>query len=103
MHVYQQGHDYLDKPPLLFWLSSLSIMVLGISNIAYKLPSVLIAILGIYSTYRFSRIWYSKEKALVSSLILASCQALFLITNDVRTDTNLLGLTIFQFGNFLNI
>ena len=95
LHVYLLGHDYLDKPPLLFWLSSLSFMAFGISNFTYKLPSVLAAVLGIYSVYRFSRIYYSKEKSILASLILASCQALFLITNDVRTDTILLGFTMF--------
>jgi 4-amino-4-deoxy-L-arabinose transferase-like glycosyltransferase len=96
LHIYQQGQDYLDKPPLLFWLSSLSFIVFGLSNFAYKLPSVILAIVGIYSLYRFALIWYSKEKAVLSALILASSQALFLITNDVRTDTNLLGLVMFS-------
>ncbi len=105
LHVYQQGRDYLDKPPLLFWLSSLSFIVIGISNFAYKLPSILLAILGIYSLYRFASLWYRKEIAIFASLILASCQALFLITNDIRTDTNLLGLEMFsiwQLCEFLN-
>lgn len=96
LQVYQQGQDYLDKPPLLFWLSSLSMLLLGISTFAYKLPSVLIAILGIYSTYRFAKHFYSKETARLAALVLASSQALFLITNDIRTDTNLLGLTMFS-------
>ncbi len=95
LHVYQLGLDYLDKPPLLFWLSSLSFMILGVSNFAYKLPSVLIAVLGIYSTYRFTKHWYSKQTALFASLILATCQAMFLMVNDIRTDTNLLGFTMF--------
>jgi len=104
IHIYQQGRDYLDKPPLLFWLSSLSFMMIGISNFAYKLPSVLIALLGIYSLYRFSLNYYSKEKSILAALILASSQALFLITNDIRTDTNLLGITVFsiwQISEFL--
>ena len=104
LHLYLQGHDYLDKPPLLFWMSSLSFILFGISNLTYKLPSVLIGILGIYSTYRFAKLWYSEEKAILSSLILASSQALFLITNDVRTDTILLGLVMFsvwQLGAYL--
>ncbi|MFP5470526.1 MAG: ArnT family glycosyltransferase [Bacteroidia bacterium] len=96
LHVYEQGHDYLDKPPLLFWLSSLSFLTFGVSNFSYKLPSLLIALLGIYSTYRFSKLYYSKEKSIAAALILASTQALYLMTNDVRTDTNLLGLTIFS-------
>ncbi len=96
VQVYEHGKDYLDKPPLLFWTSALSYMAFGISNFSYKLPSVLIILLGIYSTYRFARLHYSHEIARTSALILASTQALFLITNDVRTDGILLGLTMFS-------
>ena len=95
LHVYQLGQDYLDKPPLLFWFSSLSFMLFGISNAAYKLPSVLVAILGIYSTYKFARRWYSKETALFAALILATSQAMFLMVNDIRTDTMLMGFSMF--------
>jgi 4-amino-4-deoxy-L-arabinose transferase-like glycosyltransferase len=95
-HIYNQGQDYLDKPPLLFWISSLSILLFGPFNFAYKLPSLLAAILGVYSLYRFTKIWYKKEVALISALILASCQAMFLMTNDVRTDTMLLGFVTFS-------
>ncbi|MBN2638280.1 MAG: glycosyltransferase family 39 protein [Bacteroidales bacterium] len=104
LHVYELTHDYLDKPPLLFWLSSFSFMILGVSNIAYKLPSVLIAILGIYSTYRLAKGWYSKKTALYAALILATSQAMFLLVNDIRTDTMLLGFSIFaiwQISEFL--
>lgn len=96
LHVYEHGKDYLDKPPLLFWSTAISYMTFGISNFSYKLPSVLITLLGIYSTFRFARMHYSKEIARAAALILASSQALFLITNDVRTDSMLLGLTMFS-------
>lgn len=105
LQVYQQGQDYLDKPPLLFWLSALSFSTLGISNFTYKLPSIILALVGIFSTYKFTLFWYSKEKAIIAALILATSQALFLITNDIRTDTNLLGLVMFgiwQMSAFLH-
>jgi hypothetical protein len=95
LHVYQLGLDYLDKPPLLFWLSSFSFIILGISNFAYKLPAILVAILGIYSTYRFAKHWYSKQTAVFAALILATSQAMFLMVNDIRTDVILLGFTMF--------
>ncbi|MBE0649679.1 MAG: glycosyltransferase family 39 protein [Bacteroidales bacterium] len=97
LHVYQLGLDYLDKPPLLFWLSSLSFMILGVSNFAYKLPAILVAILGIYSTYRFAKLWYSRQTAVFAALILATSQAMFLMVNDIRTDVILLGFTMFAF------
>ncbi|HPE58234.1 MAG TPA: glycosyltransferase family 39 protein, partial [Bacteroidales bacterium] len=96
LQVFFRGEDYLDKPPLLFWMSSLSFLLFGISNFAYKLPSVLILLLGIYSTYRFAKLWYDKKTGMLAALILASSQAFFLITNDVRTDTALVGLVIFS-------
>ncbi len=96
LEVYHRGQDYLDKPPLLFWLSSLSYLVFGINNLAYKLPSVLVLILGVYSTYRFAYLWYDKRKALFAALILASSQAFMLMTNDVKTDGLLTGFVIFS-------
>lgn len=96
LQVYHLEQDYLDKPPLLFWLSAGSMSLFGIGNVAYKLPSVLLALLGIYSTFKFAQLYYSKKVATYAALMLASSQALFLITNDLRTDTNLLVFVIFS-------
>lgn len=95
LEVYERGHDYLDKPPLLFWVSALSFKVLGVSNFSYKLPAVLFLIVGVYSTYRFTLLWYDKSRALLAALMLASTQAYILMTNDVRTDGILTGMVMF--------
>lgn len=105
LQVFQRGLDYLDKPPLLFWLSSFSFKLFGISNFTYKLPAVLVILLGIYATYRFTLHWYDKQRAFVAALVLASTQALLLITNDVRTDGILMGfvmLSVWQLSLFLD-
>ena len=96
LEVYHRGRDYLDKPPLLFWLSAMSFSIFGVSNFAYKLPAVLVLVLGIFSTYRLAKLWYSQRVALNAALITASCQALFLITNDIRTDGLLTGFVLFS-------
>jgi 4-amino-4-deoxy-L-arabinose transferase-like glycosyltransferase len=93
LQVMHRGSDYLDKPPLLFWLSALSFKLFGINNWAYKLPSFLSALLGIYGIYKFSLLFYSRTIAENAAFILASSLGLLLITNDVRTDTMLLGMT----------
>jgi 4-amino-4-deoxy-L-arabinose transferase-like glycosyltransferase len=95
LKVHFLGADYLDKPPLLFWLNSLSFYLFGVGNASYKLPSLLFALLAIYSTYRFAMIFYSRQTAMMAALMLATTEALFLITNDVRTDTILMGTVIF--------
>lgn len=55
--------NYLDKPPLLFRLSVFSILGFGSTGFAYKLPSVLATCLAIYSTYRFTKLYYTVEVA----------------------------------------
>ncbi len=102
--VLEGGKDYLDKPPFLFWVSSLSMGVFGFNTVAYKLPSFLFSLLGFYSVYRFARLYYSEDVARLSAVMLATTQALFLITNDVRTDTILVASLIFgvwQISEFL--
>ncbi|MCW3091874.1 MAG: phospholipid carrier-dependent glycosyltransferase, partial [Ferruginibacter sp.] len=91
LQLYDLGYDYLDKPPMLFWLSSISMYVFGIHDWAYRLPSFLFSILAVYSTYRLALLFYKREVAILSALVLASCQGMFLINHDVRTDTMLMG------------
>ena len=97
LQVYEQGHDYLDKPPLVFWLCSVSMKIFGVNNFAYKLPSILFAILAVFSTYRFALLYYNRTIAQLSALVLATSQSFFLITNDCRTDTILIGCVAFTF------
>jgi len=94
LKVYELGKDYLDKPPFLFWTNSLSMHIFGINNFAFKFPSILFAILAIFSTYRLARVFYDEKVAWLSAIVLATCQATFLITNDIRTDTILMGWVI---------
>jgi 4-amino-4-deoxy-L-arabinose transferase-like glycosyltransferase len=97
LQVYEQGQDYLDKPPLVFWLCSVSMKMFGVNNFAYKLPSILFALLAIFSTYRFALLYYNTTIAQLSALVLATSQSFFLITNDCRTDTILIGCVAFTF------
>jgi 4-amino-4-deoxy-L-arabinose transferase-like glycosyltransferase len=94
LHVYDRGLDYLDKPPFLFWITSLSIKAFGATNFAYRLPSILFAFLAIYATYRLARRLYGEAVGRIAALVLATCQGLFLLTNDVRTDTVLMSCVV---------
>lgn len=96
LEIYHRGADYIDKPPLIFWTAALSFKLFGVSNFTYKLPSVLFTILGLFATYRFTRMYYGKLPAYVATLVLASCHAWFQINQDVRTDTILAACTIFS-------
>lgn len=96
LQFYDLGGDYLDKPPMLFWLSGLSMKIFGIYDWAYRLPSFLFAWLSVYSTYRLALLYYKREIALLSAMVLAASQAMFLMVHDVRTDTILMGWVIWS-------
>lgn len=94
LQVYDRGNNYLDKPPLLFWMSACSIKLLGATNLGYKLPSLLMALLALYATYRLARLLYDENTGRAAALVLGSCQGMFLMTNDVRCDLMLMGWVI---------
>ena len=77
---------YLDKPHLHFWLAAMAYKIFGVTGFAYKLPSLLFSILGVYSTYRLGKSLYNKETGKLAALILASSFAFILANNDVRMD-----------------
>ena len=99
LQIYDQGQNYLDKPPLLFWLSAFSMQILGVYDWAYRLPSIIVLLAGIYATHQFAKMFYGDAIGKLSAMVLASSQAVFLISHDVRTDTMLMGwvmLSIWQ-------
>ncbi len=102
MEMLQGGHwlqvqyhhaNYLDKPPLLFWSSALSFAAFGLHPWAYKLPSLIAMMAGVYATYRFTLLYYAKSTARNAAFILAASIGAVLMSNDVRTDALLLGAT----------
>jgi 4-amino-4-deoxy-L-arabinose transferase-like glycosyltransferase len=94
LHVFDRGKDYLDKPPFLFWVSGLSMKVFGVNNFGYRFPSLLFALWALFATYRLAKLLYEENTARMAALILGTCQAMFLITNDVRTDTILMSWVV---------
>ncbi|HEX2899903.1 MAG TPA: glycosyltransferase family 39 protein, partial [Bacteroidia bacterium] len=91
LHLYDHGHGYLDKPPLVFWMSALSFKLFGVSNWAYKLPSVLFSLMAVLGTERLGSLLHNRRTGALAGLILASTQAFFLMNNDVKTDMYLIG------------
>ena len=66
------GRFYLVKPPLLIWLSGLSMKVLGISRFALRLPILLSATLATVLLFLWSRARYSRWTAIVTVLLIVA-------------------------------
>jgi len=98
LQLFDLNADYLDKPPMLFWLSALSMKIFGIYDWAYRIPSLLFLGIALYATFQFAKLYYNITTARLATLILASSQAFFLIAHDVRTDTMLVGWVMAAIG-----
>jgi 4-amino-4-deoxy-L-arabinose transferase-like glycosyltransferase len=88
--------DYLDKPPLLFWISSLFYSIFGVSTFTFRLPAILISFLGAYSVFRFIKLFHDRDTGLIAAVVLLTSQSYFLYHHNILTDTLLANLTIFS-------
>lgn len=96
LEVMHRGSNYLDKPPLLFWLSALFYKLFGVSHFVFRLPSFIFTILGTYSTFKLGELLYNSKTGLIAALIIYSSQAYFLFNHDVRTDCLLTNSVVFS-------
>ena len=88
------GQDYLDKPPLIFWLSSISISLFGNTTWAFKLPSFIVAWASVYFLYALVKLYYSVSVAKLSAMLYSGSVAFVLFTNDIRTDTLMISFVV---------
>ena len=58
INLIKGTEDYLDKPHLHYWLAALSYLLFGISDWAYRIPAILVTLLGAYSCYGLGRLYY---------------------------------------------
>lgn len=104
LEVYLQGHDYLDKPPFLFWLNAFSFYLFGYENWSFRLGSLLFSAVGVIATYKLGNLLYNKRIGFVAALMLMSSQAFITMNQDVRTDTILASavvIAVWQLTAFL--
>jgi 4-amino-4-deoxy-L-arabinose transferase-like glycosyltransferase len=64
---------YLEKPPLMYWLTALSFGGLGQTELAARLPSALSALAGVFLAYGLGRALWGPGAAWAGALVLATC------------------------------
>jgi 4-amino-4-deoxy-L-arabinose transferase-like glycosyltransferase len=90
-----KGHPYIQKPPLLFWLGALGFYVGGVSNFWFKFPVFLVAMFGLYSTYRLGKSLYNRNVGFIASVMLFFSVVYSLYSMDIHTDTPLQAFVAF--------
>lgn len=94
---------YIEKPPLLYWLTTLSFWIFGVSEFAARLPVALSAIAGILATWYFTLRAFGRRHALLAGAILATTPLYAVMAQVITTDMLLTALvTIATFSFFLH-
>ena len=63
---------YFEKPPLMYWLTSIAIKGFGINEWALRFWPAFFALLGVLTTYVFGRRFYGRETGLASAVVLGT-------------------------------
>jgi len=94
---------YVEKPPLLYWLTSLSFAIFGINEFAARLVVALFGVLGVAGTAWFAARCFGKRHALVGGGILATIPLYATMAQVLTTDMMLTTfVTIANFALFLH-
>ncbi len=94
---------YVEKPPLLYWLTTLSFWIFGVSEFAARLPVALSAIAGILATYFFALRAFGRRHAILAGAILATTPLYAVMAQVITTDMLLTALvTIATFSFYLD-
>lgn len=83
--LFFQGHIFWDKPPLIFWLQGLSLMVGGMNETAVRVWSALAGGLSIYGVYRLGAFFAKDEKAGFLCALALMLEPHFILSSRIAT------------------
>ena len=78
LHI--DGIRYLEKPPLHYWLVSMSYAVLGANTFATRLPLALAVVGLVLMVYFFARRWFGEREGFYAGLVMCTAPGVFLFT-----------------------
>lgn len=83
------GEFWYDKPPMYYWLVAGSFKLLGVSELASRLPAALMALATVIMIYFAGVRLFSARAGLLSALVLATSIEFFYLGKAAVTDTTL--------------
>lgn len=84
---------YMEKAPLIYWMTAISFRIFGVHDWAARLPLALSVILLCWLTFQFAAWGLDVVAGLIAGLALATCIGLFLFTRILIPDA-ILTLTV---------
>ncbi len=84
---------YVEKPPLLYWLTALSFRTFGIDEFAARMVPATSALIGVLATFIFADRVMGRRRAVMATAILATAPLYALMAQVLTTDMLLSALT----------
>jgi 4-amino-4-deoxy-L-arabinose transferase-like glycosyltransferase len=91
---------YIEKPPLLYWLTAGAMHLFGINEFAARFVNASAALVGAIATYIFAHRWFGYRQALCASAMLSTSALYGVMSQVLTTDmlpTSLLTIALFAF------
>lgn len=96
--LFDNGRRYLDKPILTFWTIATSFSLFGISNIAFRIPAILLSLLSVYSIYRITILTGGKERqGYLASFAYLLAPGFYAMVVDPKIDVYLTAYLVFTY------
>jgi 4-amino-4-deoxy-L-arabinose transferase-like glycosyltransferase len=83
---YDNGVRFLEKPPLMYWLSAASFLAFGINEFALRLPTALGVIALVWIVMRMARRAAGAQAAFIAGLATAFSAGTYLFTRETLHD-----------------
>ncbi len=81
------GVPRFDKPILVYWLQAVSVSALGVSELAFRLPSALCAAIWAFSVWGFTRARIGARAGRMAGLVLATSLGVLAIGRSATADS----------------
>lgn len=81
------GKDWIDKPPLYFWMAMGSVKIFGPQEFAFRIPIVILSLLCLWLVYRIVKELTDEDlTATLAFLVLLSSGLFLIFAREARTD-----------------
>ncbi|EMM80103.1 dolichyl-phosphate-mannose-protein mannosyltransferase [Leptospira interrogans str. 2006001854] len=88
--IRDNGRRYLDKPILTFWKISLSFLIFGYQNFAFRLPALLFTFFSFWGIFKLTELYSeSRLRAWISVFLYALSPGLYSMVVDPKIDVYL--------------
>lgn len=98
---HADGVRYLEKPPLLYWLTAVSYRLGGVNEITARLPAALASVATVWLCFLIGELCFGMTAGLWAGVVLATAPGYFLFTRQIMPDTLFTAILALAFYAYL--